>query len=495
MERFFIVSFTLVKLLYVHWRKRAPVLFVFFLWAMTGYAQSTESVNAFLAKSLQAVLEDEFESQVSTGFTAAVFMPDNTLWTGTAGMSNPVLGDSFRTDQRIAFASITKTFVAALMLQLVEEEVLTLEDTIGDWLPMMHFVNPAVTISQLLNHQSGLYNFTNHPDLVPAAFRDLERHWTPEELIASFLSQPLYLPGRSSGYSNTNFILSGMIAEAATGEKLSVLLRERFLDPYRLTATYLGSDEAATGELVTTWFDLDGNGSLDDYSEFQDASSFLSLRWAAGGMLSTPEDIAQWAKILFTEDMLQKETRERMLTFLPINGTATTWTGYGLGVQEYEIAETTFWGHSGSTRGATSLMVYAPEHNISIALAANDNRANHVSLAGRLFEAAIAATVNTAVDSYNSPKRHELHVSAYPNPFQHTMSFEYIVEYATSVTFRIYDILGRAVFNRSYIWQEAGSHRIEWSGTDSKGNTVASGLYVYTLEVGKRQITGRVIRY
>ncbi len=469
-------------------------LFVFLLASGSARGQAIEPVETSLSLAFQEALDEEFSAQITTGFTAAVSMPDGRLWQGTAGMSNPDTDDLFRTDHRIAFASITKTFVAALVLQLVDEDVLTLEDTIADWLPPMMYINSSVTIQQLLNHQSGIYNFTNHPNLVPEAIGEPDRSWVPEELLASFLGQAVFTPGVGSGYSNTNYILLGMIAKAATGIDVSVQFRTRFLDPHQLNATYLGSEEESTGELATTWFDLDSNGSLDNYSSLYNAPSFNSLRWTAGGMYSTAEEIARWAKILFTGGLLDSDTQQNMLTFLPISGTGAIWTGYGLGIQEYQMAGATFWGHSGGTRGAVSLMAYSPEYDISIAVAANDNRASQVPLVSALFEEARASLLVTSSEKEGSLPKHTLSIkSIYPNPFQQQVTLTYQLAEPSSVEIIIHDLLGREVDNYVHTRQVPGDHLFQWNGTSASGQPVPPGLYMYTIKSDKQRISGSLI--
>lgn len=462
----------------------------------SGYvwAQQPEFVDAPLAAKFQEALEQQHEAQIATGFTAAVSLPDGRIWYGVAGMSNPSREEAFRTDHRIGFASITKTFTAALVLQLVEEGLLTLEDTIDDWFPPMTFINGAVTIRQMLNHESGIYNFRNHPDLVPLAQGTPGRFWTPEELLGTFLDRPVFAPGAGSGYSNTNYILLGMIAEVATEENIASQFRSRFLDPHGLTETYLGAEEPATGEVATTWFDLDHDGSLDDNSEFFDATSFHSLRWAAGGMFSIPNEIAQWAKILFASDLLEEETRNEMLTFLPITGTGAVWTGYGLGIQEYWIAEETFWGHSGGLRGAASLMVYSPATDISIAVASNDNRANHVQLVASLFETAKASQLPTSYEEVPSNPEDLLVTSVYPSPFQSRVILNYQLAHHSSVRVRIHDLLGREVFTEVLPEKEAGVHKYEWDGNDANGKTMSPGVYVYTMVTSSGRFAGSIVK-
>jgi len=327
--------------------------------------------------SLQQILDSQYALQGNTGMSVGVVFGDGSAWTGSAGWDDPRVDKALTPEQTLGFASITKTYVAALIMQLFDEGIIALDDTIADWLPPQTNITPGATISQLLNHQSGIADYINDSNILSALRADPGRSWTPEEMISSYVKPAYYSPGVSSGYSNTNYLLLGQILKVATGEEVSTLLRQRIFDRNGLNATYLGGEEPSADNIPVTWVDLTGNGSLDDFSTYYDSPSHHSGRWTVGGVFSTVEDVARWAHVLVKGNVVTPETAQRMRQFVAINGTGTVWTGYGLGVQEYFVNGFELWGHSGGMSGSGSLMVYSPQLDVSIALIDNDRRANH----------------------------------------------------------------------------------------------------------------------
>ena len=340
----------------------------------TGQADS-EAIKT----GLRQILNEQSTQQANTGISVAVVFSDGTAWTGSAGWDDPRVSKVLQPAQTLGFASITKTYVAALIMQLVDEGVLTLNDTVATWLPPQTNITPTANLVHMLNHTSGIADYANDSPLIGVIRSNPNLPWEPEDLIGIFVRPAYYAPGTSSGYSNTNYLLLGQILETATGQDISTLLQQRIFDRNALGATYLGGHEPDAENIPITWVDLDGNGVLDDFSAFYTSPSHHSARWTAGGMLSNVEDIARWAHVLFKGNVVSQESVSRMRQFQSIIGTGPVWTGYGLGIQQYLASGMELWGHSGSISGSNSLMVYSPLLDISIALVDTDNRANHIS--------------------------------------------------------------------------------------------------------------------
>ena len=187
---------------------------------------------------------------------------------------------------RFAIASITKTFVAALILQLAEEGQLSLQDSLHRWLPDFRYIDANITIDQLLNHTSGIFNFTDNPAFWNALWADPQRNWMPEEILNQFLAPPFFAPGSQLAYSNTNYMLLGLIATAVTSSPLSQQFRNRFFDPLGLTGTFYAATEAVTGDVAHNWSDTNGDGQVEDLSVGTGISMY-SMVGTAGGMVST----------------------------------------------------------------------------------------------------------------------------------------------------------------------------------------------------------------
>ncbi len=474
-------------------RIRRIGLLILFVCALISWKQAdAQDVAPALATQFEKVLAEEYAVQGFRGVSAAVMYADGRVWSGGAGFSDPTRDEAIDPDMRFGFASITKTYTAAVILQLVDEGVLTLDDRLSQWLPTMLYINSAITIRHLLGHTSGVYNFTKNPNLWPTITGDLQRFWQPEEMIATFVNPPIFFVGQGSGYSNTNYILLGMIIRAATGSEVSTQFRQRLLDPHGLTPTYLAAEEAPTGPLATTWMDLNGFGQLSSINHFY-APAFLSWRWTTGGMYSTSKAMAKWPFVLFETDLLSDTMRDAMRDFQPISGTGSIWTGYGLGLQQYQIGGHELWGHSGLIAGSSSLLVYSPEHRISIALVDNDARANHVQLAARLIEEAIGAQV-TRNDLAEMPILLDV-AAPYPNPFSDLTNLTYTLAEPTWVNVEVHDLLGRTIWTRSESFKSAGTHVLSWDGSTLAGEVAASGMYMLSLQMDGARITRQVVRY
>ena len=279
--------------------------------------------------TLQNKLDEGVQALGLMGASVSVLIPGRGEWLGVSGLSDPVAGETIRPDMIFSAGSITKNMVAALVLDLAEEGLLTLEDSLGQWLPAYPNIHGGITIRQLLNHSSGLFDFTEHPAYENSLFADLTREWTPEEIVTTFVEAPHFPPGASQEYSSTNYILAGMIIKQATGSEVSSELRSRFLTPLNLNSTFFEGEEQIIGEVAHGWRDIDGDGILDDIFPLQ-LTAVWSATWTAGAIFSTAEDIAHWGEALFGGQVITQASLNEMLDFLP-------GLGYGLGTYKVEL--------------------------------------------------------------------------------------------------------------------------------------------------------------
>jgi D-alanyl-D-alanine carboxypeptidase len=325
---------------------------------------------------LQEALDDGLKTTGGSGISAAVIVSGKGEWRGTSGMSDKKLAKPLKPEMLFDAASIGKTFTAALVLQLTEEGRLTLDDTLGQWLPAFANIDSAVTIRQLLNHTSGLAHYTENTKYWKSVLSDLDRIWTPADILA-LTPKAHYAPGKGWHYSSANYILLGMIAEKATESTLAKELRKRFFIPLNLKNTFtpLESAKQLSGAYAHAHYDLDGDGELDDMASLPRRSIFSSV-WAAGPVVSTAEDIARWADLLYRGRVLQKEALTEMVTFHRPTPGEELYSGYGLGTCEYLskiLAGDEAWGHLGWQPGYMGVMMYFPKYSVSLVALINDN--------------------------------------------------------------------------------------------------------------------------
>jgi D-alanyl-D-alanine carboxypeptidase len=279
-------------------------------------------------------------------------------FSGASGYADPsrkILmepGDAFR------IASLTKLFTATVVLQLMEENSLRLDDSIEQW--GFHLA-PDITIRHLLNHTSGLANYTDTDILARLEFNDVYRAWHPEEILGLVADEPLqFVPGQSWQYSNTNYIVLGMLIELATGDSLAYNFRQRIIEPLNLSSTYLANMEPPTADLVR------------GKSFFFDADHYhASMVWAAGGLVSAAPDLIAFARALFTGELFtNQDTLEEMLTF-ELTPDESQFDGYGLGVEMANTPLGRYWGHDGGIAGFAANLMYFEKHDMVIVALTN----------------------------------------------------------------------------------------------------------------------------
>jgi D-alanyl-D-alanine carboxypeptidase len=283
-------------------------------------------------------------------------------WFGTAGVADLATGRPRLPQDRFRIGSTTKTFVATVMLQLVAEHKLSLDDTVETRLPGVVHGNgndgAKITIRQLLGQRSGIFNYVLDPvllkDFIGLPF--LEHRFDsvrPEQLVGVAMSHPpAFAPGTDWGYSNTNYILAGMIIERVTGRTLAGEISRRIARPLGLTGTYLpvGDDPAIHGPHSRHYSTLllpGPDAKIYDVTELNSSSA-----WAAGGMISTTGDLGTFFSALVRGRLLSPAQQQEMFTMGPTHGWIDNST-YGLGTSSVTLScGVTVWGMGGAINGS-----------------------------------------------------------------------------------------------------------------------------------------------
>jgi D-alanyl-D-alanine carboxypeptidase len=249
-----------------------------------------------------------------------------------------------RVSDRWRTASLTKTYTATVVLQLVGEGRLSLDDTVERWLPGLVPGGAAITVRELLNHTSGLFDYFEDPTFPKRILRDRTRAWTPQELIAIGTSHgPLFAPGAGWAYSNTGYQLLGLIVEAATGDTIGSELERRIFQPLRLRDTTFDTQPRIAGRHAHGYLRLAGP-SLTDFTVVSP-----TIAGAGGAIVSTVDDVARFYRALLSGRVLHAELLRLMMTIDP----AAQRDGYGLGLmrdaEHYPCGVA--WGHDGDFPG------------------------------------------------------------------------------------------------------------------------------------------------
>ncbi len=269
--------------------------------SVTAQSQITPGLDLELRETLDSMRNVLGAKSLS----AAIQTADDEIWAHASGISSTA--EDATPDHRYLIASVTKTLTAACILQLADEGLLSINDSLHEWLPEMPYIDTNITIRQLLNHTSGIFDVLNHPHHYDSLMADMSRIWTPEELIDRFISPPLFQPGTSWSYCNTNYFILSMIIKEVTGNDFYTELRNRFFDTLSLNSFAIPSFENLNGPVAHCWLDLNGDGVIDDgHSFYMSYMSLNSTAGAAGGYFSTPTDCTKWMRAYMRGDLLSE---------------------------------------------------------------------------------------------------------------------------------------------------------------------------------------------
>lgn len=298
-------------------------------------------------KELKQIMRDVVQHKEIPGMLAQVVKNGQT-WSHAEGKASIDSGRKMSPDFYYRIGSITKTFVATVVLQLVGENKLSLDDTVERWLPGVvqgnGYDGNKITIRQLLKHTSGIADFLSG-EFVKSVLTNPYRTYSTNKLIRLGLEQkPLFDPGTSWSYSNTNYLLVGLIIEKVTGESYAEQIKKRIIKPLKLNSTSVPlTSPFIPGPHARGYVLL--NGQLHDLTELNP-----SMAGAAGNMISTARDLNKFFDALLGGRLLKPELMKQMLD------TVDTPLGrYGLGIEEVKLSNgDSIWGHSGGIHGSGS---------------------------------------------------------------------------------------------------------------------------------------------
>jgi D-alanyl-D-alanine carboxypeptidase len=351
-------------------------------------AEDGPAIPEALDRKLQSRLNKLRSKYAIPGVSVTIILGDGSTWTGTSGLSNVRKKTPVKEDTAFALASVSKTYTAALILALADEGTLDLDARVSGLLPKIRFTG-SVTVRQLLNHTSGLPDFFLNGKIDRALFADRSREWTTRDAFR-YVGKPVFPAGKGWYYSNTNYALLGMIAEAVDGRPLAEQLRSRFLEPLGLDHTYQQVAEKPRGP-IARGYRVTGTLSRPVYIDQSDGSKvmpFTSVVTAAGGagsMAASSGDAARWARALYAGDVLPRATLREMVGEARNTARFRPKIGYGLGVQVATLDGRPTLGHSGRLVGFRSVVRHLPDQGITIAVLMNESNTDPTIIAKALL--------------------------------------------------------------------------------------------------------------
>ena len=308
-----------------------------------GIAASTAAAAAPSHAVPRAELQRALDGVVAAGVPGAIVLvrDGNQRIRLASGYGYVAKKTPIRTTDRFRIGSLTKTFVSTVVLQLVDEGKVSLGDSVERWLPGLVPNGRKISVHQLLNMTSGLFDYLDDRDKTVAnrvQAGDVTYRYSPRELVRiATAHKPNFAPGKGWSYCNTCYVLLGLVVEKATGRSIGTELRRRILTPLHLSHTTFDTEPQIAGRHSHGYYPL--GKRLVDISVLSP-----SLAWAAGGMVSTADDLERFYSALNRGRLLPANLLRAMRDVVPSSG-------YGLGLAQAKAPCGTFWGNGGDFPG------------------------------------------------------------------------------------------------------------------------------------------------
>lgn len=430
-----------------------------------------QTVPTRLDSLLKHTLDSMQKSTKVKSYSAAIQLRDNAVWAYAKGISS--VTEDARPDHIYLAGSVAKTIISACILQLVDEGELHLDDHIYTYLDTLPHVDAAITIRQLLRHQSGLYDVLANPACNNALNQNMSQVWDSEDLIKQFILEPLAKPGTQWAYCNTNYFLLGMIIKAVTKRSFTMELRRRFFDPLQLNSFVMPAFETVNSPVSHIWLDLNGDNVLDDaHDYYYNHLALNSAAGAAGGYYVTAGELTRWTKKYMRGDllstMLLAEARNTVIA-PGLQGVT-----YGLGMMKKVFLGLEAYGHGGDLGYITSSW-YFPAKDISITVMSNDGKNNSWTLGPVVT--ALLKTYNTwsaTVANQDIPIQIITELSVTPNPVNDAAIMHFNAERnINSIQLILQDIHGHIKENIIMKNVQSGDNKFHLPNI----NSLQSGVY------------------
>jgi D-alanyl-D-alanine carboxypeptidase len=288
------------------------------------------------------------------------------------GVRNIKSGLPMRVDDRMRIASAAKAFSGAAALSLVSKGALSLNDTIGERLTELPGAWAEVTLRQLLNHTSGLPDFSKNKRFREDLLDSLKKAPPPEKLLSYVERKDLrFNPGSRYHYSNSDNVVVALMVESATGRTYEGQLQEQVYGPLGLRKTTLPAGPNLRTPFIHGYDNDPSEQPPEDVSELVAAG----WAWASGGIISTPADLNTFIRGYVKGDLFDLHTRSQQRRVFEGGGSEPPGPGKnsaGLGVFHYETKCGTVWGHTGNTLGYTQFMAASPNGRRSVVVSVNE---------------------------------------------------------------------------------------------------------------------------
>lgn len=334
--------------------------FVLFLSGNFYVNSDAQIIAKYPETKLDEIIDSFYVVDKLPGVTVGIWTPDFT-YTKAVGKADLKTGLERKFDDKIRIGSITKTFVATVILQLVDEGKFGIDDALSKFYPS-YPNSENITLRQILDMTSGIPDYIEDPLVLQSFLYDRTNKFTPQELMdATIALPPFFAPGKGWEYSNGNYNILGMLIEKITGNKIEDEIYKRIIQPLGLTSTSYPVTPYIEGQYSHGYFPDTVTGELKDFTVMDP-----SITWAAGCMISNIPDLKIYAEALANGNLLSKKTQEERLKF--VNTGVKDFLKYGLGI----FSMNGFIGHNGGITGYNTTMCYNPGLNCLIIVSVNE---------------------------------------------------------------------------------------------------------------------------
>lgn len=349
---------------------------VYLLVTVAVYGQNNVADKAALKTAIQLKLDEWHKAGSFPGATLGVVLANGESFGLAVGVSDRETKKRMMAADRMLAGSVGKTFAAATALQLIKEGRIGLDDKIEKYLGTEEWFSrlpnaKQITVRQLMNHTSGLVRYEFKEQFTKDLTANPEKSWKPAELVAYLLDEkPPFAAGESWDYSDTNYIVLGMIIEKVTGRRFYEEANRRLLKPLKLTNTIPQDGPRLKGVVQGYAGPNNPFGGTDAMTVNGKFAINPQFEWTGGGYASTAQDLARWAKMIYEGKAYSPDLLPEVLKGVsaPMLGRETK---YGLGVIMRKTTLGPSYGHSGFFPGYMTDMMYFPEHRVAVAVQVN----------------------------------------------------------------------------------------------------------------------------
>lgn len=420
----------------------------------TSYSQVFDST---IATNLQFKLDSLKNAHNIKGISASVYYSNGGLWQGVSGDSHS--GEPITADMKFGIGSNTKLFTAVSLLKLEEDNVLTLDDELNQWIDPLNNVDPNIKIKQLLNHRSGLFDFIDVTSFVDSVLINPNRIFTPTEVV-NWIDPPLFSTGTNTSYSNTNFLVAGLVAESASNLTIEQYIRNNILTPHSLDDTFFPINETVMGTIAHPWASQNNINNIPRIST-------NTIAWSAGAMYSNSSDMNNWYQKLFNAQIINSTSLNKIIS---------TQNNFGLGLFLLNIDGRIVYGHEGDIGGYRSIMLYDTLTEVIVCVLTNQNPVPIATVG----ETLLLALVNEfAVLNIDDNQVLNFKIKLYPNPSNDIITLD-IPNNIIIEELNLYDLKGTLLKNTS--------------DTTLSIKNLTNGIYILSVKTDEGKINLKVIK-